>query len=197
MQDLLPAFVAGTLEPPDRAAVEAHVAACAPCAEDVALLRRVREWRVPAPTVDAARIAAAVRAAHPRMRRDADSRPAPVPGRSAPARAPWHRWQGGPLRAAAALVLVVGAGMVVQRTLAVGEGPRSVADTVVASAGPVAMAGAEGAVSQVAVSYGDLGEYTAEEMDAVLARLERWDGAPSTEPLGTLPVLDAAGGDRR
>jgi hypothetical protein len=44
------------------------------------------------------------------------------------------------------------------------------------------------------VSYGDLGDYTAEEMQAVLARLEAWDGTPSAEPLGTLPVVATEGG---
>jgi hypothetical protein len=44
------------------------------------------------------------------------------------------------------------------------------------------------------VSYGDLGDYTAEEMQAVLARLDAWDGAPSEEPLATLPVVTTAAG---
>ncbi|GAB1341295.1 zf-HC2 domain-containing protein [Gemmatimonas sp.] len=46
----------------------------------------------------------------------------------------------------------------------------------------------------VSVSYGDLGDYSEDELQNMLDRLERWDGATSTEPLPGVPILLASGG---
>jgi anti-sigma factor RsiW len=41
----------------------------------------------------------------------------------------------------------------------------------------------------VPVSYGDLGDYTEEELQVMLERLDQWDGATSTDPLPGLPIV--------
>jgi hypothetical protein len=41
----------------------------------------------------------------------------------------------------------------------------------------------------VSVSYGDLGDYSEDELQRMLDRLDEWDGATSTEPLPGVPIL--------
>jgi hypothetical protein len=50
------------------------------------------------------------------------------------------------------------------------------------------------ALPAVSVSYGDLGDYTTEELEQMLDRIERWDGATSTEPLPGVPLVAPPGG---
>lgn len=91
LRDLLPELMHGTLDAESRRAVEAHVASCAECAEELALLRSLRSALEPAPRVDVQRIAAAVNA-----------RTTNAPTRDA-TRAPWR------IAIAAAALLAVGA----------------------------------------------------------------------------------------
>ena len=190
IQDRLPGFVAGTLDVGLADTVRQHLAHCATCAADVDLLRQLQPLRVEAPSVDPARIAAAVRAAHPRIG------PAGAAAVPTMARRRSPRWRTGGLRVAATVLLCAGAAAVWQqrgapsgRPLAVAElGASPTDDTLIPGRSP----GDE--VVLQSVSYGDLGDYTAEEMQAVLARLDAWDGTPSAEPLGTLPVVATGGG---
>jgi anti-sigma factor RsiW len=66
-----------------------------------------------------------------------------------------------------------------------------------ANAAPAAAA-ASNAVSDahanVAVSYGALDNATEAELQALLDRLEKWDGATSAEPAPSLPVVTSRGG---
>lgn len=48
--------------------------------------------------------------------------------------------------------------------------------------------------ANVAVSYGALDNATEAELQALLDRLEKWDGATSAEPAPTLPVVTSRGG---
>lgn len=94
VRDALPDLLHGTLPADRRAAVRAHVDVCADCRAELELLMRIR-GSVGAPRVDVARIVAALpshRAAGPRRRA---LRPV---------------WQ-----AAAAVVLIVGGALVLQR----------------------------------------------------------------------------------
>jgi hypothetical protein len=192
IQDRLPGFVAGTLDVGLATTVRQHLAHCATCAADVDLLRQLQPLRVEAPSVDPARIAAAVRAAHPRIR---PAGAAAIPTMARPAS---PRWRPGVLQMAATVLLCAGGAAVWQqlaspsgRPLVVaGAGANLTEDTLT----PGGLSRDE--VVLQSVSYGDLGDYTAEEMQAVLARLEAWDGTPSPEPLGTLPVVTTGGGDR-
>lgn len=63
IRDLLPELVHGELGGEERAEVERHVANCAECSAEVALLRSARRALTMEPHVDVARIAAAVAAA--------------------------------------------------------------------------------------------------------------------------------------
>src|SRR5688500_14953962 len=60
IRDVLPELVTGTLPAGDVARVQEHVRACADCAAEVELLRTARAAMRLAPTMDTARIAAAV-----------------------------------------------------------------------------------------------------------------------------------------
>jgi anti-sigma factor RsiW len=62
LRDLLPELVNARLDPAMSQTVEAHVASCMECAEELALLRSLRPALKQAPTIDTQRIAAAVRA---------------------------------------------------------------------------------------------------------------------------------------
>lgn len=62
LRDLLPELMHGTLDAETQRAVEAHVAACPECAEELALLRALRPALSRGPTVDVQRIAVAVNA---------------------------------------------------------------------------------------------------------------------------------------
>jgi anti-sigma factor RsiW len=69
LRDLLPELVNGRLDAETLRVVEAHVAACEECAQELALLRSLRPALMREPVVDAGKIAAAVhaqRAAQPR-----------------------------------------------------------------------------------------------------------------------------------
>jgi anti-sigma factor RsiW len=95
VRDLLPELVRGTLGPTERARVAAHVAGCASCRAEVALLGDVRALH-PLPPVNAARIVAAL----PRSPRAPAADPAGVVSldahRRLRARAgwPWRRMVG-------------------------------------------------------------------------------------------------------
>ena len=111
LRERLPAFAAGTLAVAERVLVEAHLAACPACAAERRILDEVRRWSVPAPPIDAVRIAAAVRHAHPAAgstlpwpdraprwlapRRGVDVAAWPLRAAGAPcwrARRPWRSW---------------------------------------------------------------------------------------------------------
>jgi anti-sigma factor RsiW len=62
LRDLLPELVNGRLSAAMQRTVEAHVAACTECAEELALLRSLRPALTRAPAIDTHRIAAAVQA---------------------------------------------------------------------------------------------------------------------------------------
>jgi hypothetical protein len=70
------------------------------------------------------------------------------------------------------------------------EGPRAV---VADSLGPGGLASPVTART-VSVSYGDLGDYTEDELQRMLDRLEQWDGATNAEPLPSSPIVSPRGG---
>lgn len=186
IRERLPALAAEALTDEERARVRAHVAACAACAAELRVIGALRQLAVEPPTVDPRRIAAAVRRAHPRVAHGAgsDAGPSPVV-RSAPVVPSGARWRVVGARAAAALLLAVGAAAVLRQPGAPGAGASPGRDTVLAAADAADRA-------RVSVSYGDLGDYSAEELEVVLARLDRWDGEPSAEPMGALPLMPAS-----
>lgn len=114
MRDLLPDMIHGTLGAAQRGEVEAHVAACESCRDELALLRRIRA-AMPAPPVDTAAIV----------------RTLPTYRASRPTR------RGAMLRIAAGLVLVAGAASLVMRNGSREPVPVDTLAQAAASAAPV------------------------------------------------------------
>lgn len=82
-------------------------------------------------------------------------------------------------------------------TLQVGESASVVAAQLAGKAHPETVAVAASVrpeAPDVSVSYGDLGDYTEAELQRMLDRLDRWDGATNTEPLPGVPMTPTSGG---
>ncbi|MEP7002250.1 MAG: zf-HC2 domain-containing protein [bacterium] len=207
VRDLLPDLVHGRLDAESRALVETHVAACADCKAEVALLRDLRASLRRSPRVDTAAIAAA------------------VPAYRAPSRRAWVGW-----RTAAAITLLVAGGssvVVMRRTNSVrveqttiastpvlpspavnpvdGRGPlapgasvsrapeaasASPAPRVTASTAVIAHApGAEG--RELAMGGGSLNDLNDQELTSLLKDIEALDAVPSVE-VDNLPLAPIA-----
>jgi anti-sigma factor RsiW len=161
MRDQLPDFVHEQLPAAARVAVAAHVATCAACAAEVALLRELRGAMRAGPKVDVARIVALLPAASRRGDRWAAGRVAQR------RRFDW--------RVAAAIVALAAGG----GAAAVLSGGRRGPDV------PLPIAGNTSAVQQIATTVSidaDLGEASAVELQALLEDLEDFDGLPAGEP---------------
>src|SRR5437868_4288265 len=120
IQDLLPDLEHGKLAAAVRQGVEAHLAGCVSCREELQVIRTVKSAAVFAPSIDAESI---VRQIPPyRM---------PVPAREMPARSRLVEW----LVAAAVAVLLIGGGALLQKR----ESTRNVAaiDTAAAEQSPL------------------------------------------------------------
>ncbi len=218
-QDLLPDYMAGSLCESDLAELRQHLAECASCTSDLAILRQVRALRVPATTLNAAavsRIVAAlprpgstaaghgsnevqVHPSRPMLVRTTSDMQAPPSTRSRSRRLQRHTatfW-----RVAATIVVMVAGGtslLVAKRHDAL---PESLTATALAGAEPgsalmtesLGMAANLGDVlasaTDVPVSYGDIGDYSEDELEAMLDRLDQWDGANSPEPLPRAGML--------
>lgn len=225
MQDLLPDYVARSLDDVTMARVAAHLAVCHVCTDDVALLRTVRSLKPRTPAVDAAtvsRIVAALPkpvdasgvAAHPArpvLVRDGSEKVLPLPPSvRRPTRATPHvSWTESRLWRVAATVVVMlagGASLMVARhggsfdagtvqQVAAAESLRaSAADS---QLGPQStfVGGSSLAVDvEVPVSYGDLGDYTEEELQGMIDRIDSWDGKTSIDPLPGVPLVTPSGG---
>lgn len=223
MREQLPDLDAGTLAPEVQSRLLAHVAACAACAEELVLIRAVRTARpMPAP-VDVQAIVSrlpkpdAVPQGEPGVIpfRGIGRTGMPPSVASAPSRRRRHSvgaWQ----LAAVLGIMVVGAGSVIIARSGNVDATFTVPDSVsvpsvpstpsvpmvaersdtlglikVPSPTPIA---AEASRATVAVSFGDLGDYTEEELERVLARLEQWDGATSTESMPSASFVPSTAG---
>lgn len=200
MQDLLPDYVSASLDATTTALLEQHLVICDPCREDIALLRVARMVRPRAVTLDVARIAASLA-----------RQQTLVPQR--------RRWSASVWQVAAALgmMIVGGASVIVARnspksltgvrssaaqsaeiaeqamgSASTASGPSST--TTMAALDSPANVGGAARSSRVSVSYGDLGDYSAAELQHMLDRLEKWDGTSSADPLPMLPVIAPNGG---
>lgn len=183
MRDLLPDLLHGSLDEPTRLAAEAHVAGCADCRAELALLRSAQAAirRTPAP--DVARIVRAL-PRPPATTRELESLRSP--GRVPASRAA-VQWR----RAAVIAAIVVGG-----TAVAVGTRDRSqtrrgstAGQRAPSPAAPRATAGyavAGGAGLALAPGLQDLDEA---ELDTLLREIEALDAMPSEDPAPVLPAL--------
>ncbi|HYW31087.1 MAG TPA: hypothetical protein VE869_06230 [Gemmatimonas sp.] len=215
MRDMLPDLVAARLAAADWVAVEAHVESCAECTEEVALLRLARSVRPRAVPVDVTRIVAAlpmrevgaVGVAGPRLVRES---PVMAPRTTRVLSSTWRM-------AAAISVAVIGgwSALTFRSGSATGTADTSVgavATTVVGASSEarvrsggetLAVSSTSGMATRAAdsndaasldqgssdASLGNLSEYSDEDLQRMLDRLEKWDGATSADPLSTVPIV--------
>jgi len=164
IRELLPDYLGGTLSASRRAEVDAHVASCAECADELALLRLVREAYAESPAVNVKAIVAALprNAARPAMRTVRAG--APV-GRS------WRRSQAFQIAAAVSFIALGGISLAVARSFFDGNPSAVAPDTLVAM-------NAETPVISFAGGVSDLGD---EDLEALLSALEEIEALPVTE----------------
>jgi hypothetical protein len=177
MRDRLPALVHGTLSSVDEARVRAHVAGCASCGAEVALLETARRVIVAnGPRIDTAAIVAAVTAPSLTVVRG---------GGDAVVR-PRRTWMSRQFLAAAASLLVVGSLAIPSvRGKLLGERETVAPDSLVAAAGDAA---------GLALS-GGLADLSDDDLAALLAEIEAVEPTVASEP-GTLrsPLVDSPEG---
>ena len=206
IRDLLPDLAADLLSPVEFARVRMHVDACADCSAELALLRTARAIRPLVGSIDVARIVSQLPKPPAATEPDTSVRSLDAhraARRGSPALMSRSVW-----RVAATLGVVIAGGWSVYLVQSGGlpqvagsradtaqlayavEGASLASDTLAA-----ALANATTDVnSGVAVSFGDVGDYTDEELQRVLDRLDKWDGATSPEAVTTTPILAASRG---
>lgn len=218
MRELLPDFLNGKLDAEARAMVAAHVARCAGCADELALLGRARALMHRAPAVDVGRIVAALPrpgvATTPRelVLVSAD---APAAGRAIARRARWGVGRR-PLAIAASLLLAAGVtGLGVWQFVNDGGRPSATLTAVAPtgdagvratdaasgettvgapSAAPVATAADAGGVAPSALLAVNLASMSDAEMEGLLAELNALDALPALEPRAVTMVPGAPDG---
>lgn len=221
LQDLLPDYVAESLDDITTARVAAHVAACPVCAEDVSVLVLVRQARPRVSVPDIARIVATLprpEVAGPRLvvtRPDAEgdlrrqnTSVAPLATRQRSKRAEVFGLSVWRTAATLAVMVAGGTSLLVARrgevavqapaasTLQLGESASVVAVTPERNldTGSASVLATGRAAATVSVSYGDLGDYSEAELQRMLDRLDKWDGVTNTEPLPGVPIVPPSGG---
>ena|SRR5437762_2329188 len=192
IQGMLPDLLHRTLADGERERVEAHVAGCESCQEELQILRTVKSAEVFAPTIDVGRVVRQI----PPYR-------SVVPGIEAPA---WRRPVQWLVAAAAALVLVVGGSLLVARQgsnatrLAVTD---SLPEAVVDSPNPgatkstIAVDSQEpgrtpAARSRALVLATDVAALSDGNLVQLMNEMDRFDALPAAEPE---PVITVDSGD--
>lgn len=216
MRDLLPDVVAERLSDVETARVRRHIDGCAACDAELSLLRAVRAARPRPVAIDVAKIVAQLPrpAAHaaggtdPNVvsleSRRAASLPATRPSvwRT---RSVWRMaatigviiaggWSVVLLRSGGVAPMMAGASDSVRLVAAAESLGTAVSSVAAAVDSPTATKTAASSTAGAVVSFGDVGDYTDEELQRVLDRLDRWDGATSTETVTTAPILPIPAG---
>jgi anti-sigma factor RsiW len=154
IRELLPEYLGGTLSASRRAEVDAHVASCAECGDELAVLRLVREAYAEAPAINVMAIVAA------------------LPRKSArTAVRSWRRSQAFQIAAAVSFIALGGISLAVARSFFNGNPSAVTPDTLVAM-------NAETPAISFAGGVSDLGD---EDLEALLSALEEIEALPVTE----------------
>jgi anti-sigma factor RsiW len=152
IRELLPEYLAGALSATRRAEVDAHLATCEDCADELTVLRLVREAYADAPAVNVGAIVAALprRASRPAVRS-------------------WRRSHALQIAAAISFIALGGMSLAVARSFFSGNPTESPPDSVVVNETPaISFAG----------GVSDLGD---EDLEALLTALETIEALPVTE----------------
>ncbi len=198
MRDLLPLLAHDALAPVEAARVRGHVAGCAPCRAELALLGTLRErFEAATPALDIGAITAGVQRETLARTATRATRPASRGGlrleRSTARRGNWmpRRY----LAAAASLVLVGSLSLAVLGRI-FGGGASGV-DTEVAVALSLDSAPAAIAASAAGLIVADgLSDLDADALSALLAELESVEATVAAEPVSIRqPIVDAPGGN--
>ncbi|MEO7363844.1 MAG: zf-HC2 domain-containing protein [Gemmatimonadaceae bacterium] len=216
IRDLLPDYVHDQLSVTDLARVQQHVVSCADCAEELELLQMVFALRpvvkapnfadilarLPKPGQQTSFTIAASDARSDNAGRDIAVRDIAVrdiaSARSVARKSPLLRnW-----RAAAAIAVVTlgGLSVAISRDRVFGRaGAGSLSDTTelgvaLINEAPAPLFGIKDSAklvndSKVSLSVGDLSDYSDDELKAIMAGLDQWDGSASTDPLPGVPIL--------
>jgi hypothetical protein len=178
IQDLLPELEHDKLATAVRQSVEAHLAGCESCREDLDIIRTVKSAAVFAPSIDAQRV---VRQIPPyRM---------PEPGKQAPTRTRMVEW----LVAATVAVLLVGGGSMLktrqpEQSPIAGVTGRP-GETTFYDVAPPASATTEPAAHTPALTLvGDTQELSDGNLQQLMDEIETFDALPNSEPEPVLAV---------
>jgi anti-sigma factor RsiW len=173
IRDQLPDFVHDKLSASARAVVAAHVASCAACAAELALLRQLRGALRAGPAVDVARIVAALSRTGANDRR----------GRPARRQVGWRI-------AATIVALLAGGGSAAILGIRDRTGaPRG--SQVMEQPSRDALPVEQVASADLSIDA-DLGDVSVAELEALLEELEAFDGLPAGEPEPT-PASSTSG----
>lgn len=204
IRDLLPDYVHDQLSVTDHARVEQHLVSCADCAEELELLQTVFAIRPSVKSTNVADIVASLpkpgqhaaftmHGANDQSSgnvRDIASARSVVRKTSS-----FRNW-----RAAAAIAVMTVGGLsvaIVRQGMMGGSSSATLSDTtgmgVALLPEPALVSGANDSVAasehRVPLSVGDLSDYSDEELQAMMARLDKWDGSVSADPLPGAPIL--------
>jgi hypothetical protein len=217
IRDQLPDLAAGNLSDADAAVVEAHVASCANCTEELALLRVVRMVRPQPVALNVTAIAARINEqlhspeAHivPVIASPPDNVRHIASARSARRSVRTLAW-----RWAAAVTLVAAGSLSVAiarsgrvemvpgaridtllqaDTPSAAPLPARVADTNGAARNATAISRSAAKTERSALSVGELSDYSDAELEGVLRKLDSWDGTASADPLLPVPLVKPSG----
>jgi anti-sigma factor RsiW len=170
IREWLPDYLSGTLASSRRVEVEAHVADCQDCQEELAVLRLVREAYAEAPAVNVGAIVGAL------------PRPSARPVIQ-PATRTWRRSHAFQIAAAVSFIALGGLSLTVARSFFNGTGAVGPIDSVVAVQ-TATMASADAPAISFAGGVSDLVD---EDLEALLSALESIEALPVTEPV-ELPI---------
>jgi hypothetical protein len=222
VRDLLPDYVAERLPAGDQAMLDGHLAGCAFCRDEIALLRVALAVRPRGIDIDVARIVAAL-PARPQAglrlvpsdnHRDAAGvRTLPptiaLPHRQ-PRRAPMSQvwkiaatlgicaiggWSVLTMREVSGSANATGAAVATRGAAPTADSARPAVVVAIGETLDVAAGKRETAPTparQSALSLGDLSEYSDAELQRVLERLDKWDGATSADPLPASAILSGS-----
>ncbi|MBC8089928.1 MAG: zf-HC2 domain-containing protein [Phycisphaerae bacterium] len=208
IRDLLPDYVHDQLSVADLARVEQHLVSCAECTDELALLQAMFDIR---PNVAAVNVAAIVASLPKPGHRIAGSSNADSQHEAAfvassyngvrnIASAPSVVRKSGGYRSwraiAAVAVFAVGtlSVAVVRQGGGGSEATPGIDSTGILALGPTNATNTDDSLltttgREVGLSVGDISDYSDEELKAIMARLDKWDGATSAEPLPGVPIL--------